>query len=76
MENTYQKLVSTFSNGIYTVFNTLFDKKKISTRAKTMKERLHWDKSNSNFEIVSLFHHLEWKGKSAAISKLELFFTE
>ena len=42
----------------------------------TIKERLHSIKSNSNFEIAALFHHLQGKGKSAAILKLELFLTQ
>ena len=33
-------------------------------------------KNSSNFEFVLLFHHLHFKGKSAANSKLELFLTE
>ena len=41
-------------------------------RAKTTKERLHSVNKNSNFEIAAFFHHLNGKGKSAAISKLEL----
>ena len=32
--------------------------------------------NNSNFEIATLFHHIYGKGKSAVISKLELFLTE
>ena len=41
-----------------------------------MLERLHSVKNNSNFEIAALFHHLYSEGKSAPISKLELFLTE
>ena len=46
------------------------------TRAKTIQERLHSVKNNSKFEIAALFHHLYSEGKSAPMSKLELFLTE
>ena len=46
------------------------------SRAKTIEERLHSVKNNSNFEIATLFHHLYGEGKRAAISKLELSLTE
>ena len=45
-------------------------------RAKAIKEWLHSVKNNSNFEFAALFHHLNGEGKSAPISKLELFLTE
>ena len=45
-------------------------------RAKKIQERLHSVKINFNFEIAALFHHLDSEGKSAPISKLELFVTE
>ena len=45
-------------------------------RAKTKKRTTHSVKNNSNFEFAALFHLLNGKGKSAAISKLELFLTE
>ena len=45
-------------------------------RAKTMKERLHSVKNDSNFEIAAPFHHLYGEEKRAAISKLELFLNQ
>ena len=48
----------------------LYDLQSISTRAKTISERIRFCETHASFEITTLFPHLYGKGKRAAISKL------
>ena len=64
--------VTALSKDCIFVFSTIYPGN--LTRAKTIKERFHSVKNNSNFENGALFPSLSRWWRRAAISKLELFF--